>query len=643
MRDLVQRYVDQKLSRRGFIDGMKKLGFTMAAAEALLEPIEASENAAKEGGSSPGVQTMEGTGGELFVAQAKAAGVEYLFTNPGSFEVGFFDAFTDQPGMQLINGLHEGVVISMADGYHRASLKPAFVNVHVIAGTSQAAGQLYNASKDGSALVVTAGLNDNELWNDDAGLAPRPGFDQKEVVRQFTKISWECRSPEALPVMLRRGFKVADTAPGGPVYIAMAHHALEAKGIKGQILPGDRFMLRTRTRPSKSAVEDCAKMIAEAKNPILVVGDEVWKSGAQQTLLSFSEKFSLPIFAALSGYRNVPAMHPHNMGAFSMGHELIKRGVDLIVVIGAQDFGGRVVPKSPEVPESARIVRIGMDTAQMSRVYATDLALIGDVRESLTDLSAALGSVLIQERINKLAAERGAEAKGMANALRQRKAAAFQANFGKTPIHPDELNMTLARVMDKDGVVIGENLSESLAGKYDLFNFGFRDDEQQWIGNTGFSLGWGLGAAIGAKIAQPNRQAVCVIGDGSVMYSAPAFWTMKRYQIPVLTVVWNNHNYQTVRHAYANYKGKMEKTGHYAGMFLGEPNIDFPQLAASQGVKGERVTSGTEIEAALKRGIQATRDGNPYLVEVVVSRWGGGADSTWFEKFNLAEQRTRKV
>ncbi|HZS51379.1 MAG TPA: thiamine pyrophosphate-binding protein, partial [Bryobacterales bacterium] len=177
MRDLVQRYLDSKLSRRGFLSSMTGLGFTAAAAQAVLAPLEASERAAART-DIHGASMMEGTGGDLVIAQAKAAGAEYMFCNPGSFEVGLYDAFTDTPGMHLIMGLHEGVVISMADGYHRVTGRPAFVNVHVIAGTAQAGGQIYNASRDGSALVITAGLNDNENWSDEAGLAPRPGFDQ---------------------------------------------------------------------------------------------------------------------------------------------------------------------------------------------------------------------------------------------------------------------------------------------------------------------------------------------------------------------------------------------------------------------------------------------------------------------------------
>src|SRR4030095_11588059 len=128
------------------------------------------------------------------------AGSEYLFTNPGSFEVGLFDAQITS-GVPLIMGLHEGIVIAMADGYHSASMKSEFVNIHVVAGTAQATGQLYNASRDGSALVITAGLLDNEVWSDESILAPRPGYDQKEVTRQFTKISWEARQGASLPLM----------------------------------------------------------------------------------------------------------------------------------------------------------------------------------------------------------------------------------------------------------------------------------------------------------------------------------------------------------------------------------------------------------------------------------------------------------
>ena len=641
MQELIRGYLDRDLGRRGFVQRMAGMGFTLAAAKAFLEPLDASERAAVHPDAGAG-GTIEGTGGELVVAQAKAAGAEYLFTNPGSFEVGFYDAFTDTPGMQLIMGLHEGIVVSMADGYHRVSRKPAFVNVHVVAGTAQMAGQLYNASRDGSALVVTAGLLDNELWGDDVVLAPRPGFSQKEIVRQFTKISWEVRNAESLPLVLRRAFKVASTEPGGPVYMAMANYALETKGVKAQILPAERFLLRERVRPSAAAIEEAARMLVESKRPLLVPGDEVWKSGAQAELLEFSEKLGLPVALGSGAFRSFPVKHPHYLGGYDQQSEYVKRGVDLAIVIGAQDFGGRAMATSPIrsiEPPGARVIRIGIDTAAMGRTSPTDLALVGDVKEALADLRAAVESLLTKSRLAAFGGARSEEVRALTSAMRAKADAEAHQNFGRNPIHADELGATLARVIDPNAIVVSENLT----AKYDAFPFGFRENEPMWLGNTGASLGWGIGAATGAKLAAPDRQVVCSIGDGSVMYSASGFWTQVRYGIPVLTVVWNNHNYQTVRHAYDGYKGKMHKTGHYAGMYLGDPDIDFVKLAESQGVKGERVTAGSGLEAALKRGVTATRDGKPYLVEVVISRYGGGAESTWYEKFNLAEKRKQRV
>jgi thiamine pyrophosphate-dependent acetolactate synthase large subunit-like protein len=640
MQDLVRRYLDCGLSRRGFLENMAGLGFSLAAARAVLKSADAAETSAARLDTPAGGGILEGTGGELAVAQAKAAGVEYLFTNPGSYEAGFFDAFVDTPGMQLIMGLHEGIVLSMADGYHRVSRKPGFVNVHVIAGTAQMAGQLYNASRDGSAIVITAGLNDNELWNDDVLLGPSPGYDQKEIPRQFTKICWEARRAESLPLLLRRAFKVAATDPGGPVYLAMAHYALEAKGAKAQILPADRFLIRPRVRPHAAAVQSAARMLVEAAHPIVIAGDEVWKSGAQAEIVSFAEKLGLPVtMSGVQAYRNFPVRHPQYLGNFTLGSDYAKRGIDLVVFAGARDLGGKTVPQAAEAPAAARIMRIGIDTAAMGRTQATDLALVGDVKETLRDLSAAVDSLLTKPRLAAAAAARIGQYRGTVAAARAQAEAAARRNLGRKPIHPDELGSAMARTLDPDAIVVSENLT----GRYDAFNFGYREDEHTWIGNSGAGLGWGIGASIGAKLAAPDRQVVCSIGDGSVMYSASGFWTQARYGIPVLTVVWNNYNYQTVRFAYHDYKGRMAASGHYAGMYLGDPEIDFARLAESQGVKGEKVEDPGALEAALKRGIAATRDGKPYLIDVVIARYGGGAESTWHEKFNLAARRQRQV
>jgi thiamine pyrophosphate-dependent acetolactate synthase large subunit-like protein len=645
MREIVSSYLKKGISRRGFVNRLLGLGFSVASAEAILAPLDASERA---GSSEPVASgySFEGTGGALVVEQAKAAGVEYLFMNPGYLEVGFFDALVDAPGIQIIMGLHEGIVTAMADGYAKVSRKPGFINVHAIAGPAQMGGQLYNASRDGTPLVITAGLVDNEAWSDEYALAPRPGFDAKDVNRQFTKIAWDARQAASLPLMLRRAFKVAATEPGGPVFLAMAHYALEAKGVKAQILPAERFLLRERMRPETAAVQEAAQLLVEAKRPILVVGDEIWQSGAQAQVLALSEQLGLAVCDTRTCYSNFPVQHPHYLGMPGDGpnpelmkSEFVQRGVDLIVMVGARDFGGRVVPESPEVPPGARIVRMGLDTASMGRNYPTDVALIGDLNEALVDLQAAVKALVPKERLTDLASSRSQEVRAMTSAKRARAEATARANFGRNPIHPDELGAVMARTIDRDAIVVDENFT----GRHGALSYGFRENEQMRLATAGGGLGWGIGAATGAKLAAPDRQVICSIGDGAVMYSASGLWTQARYGIPVLTLVSNNYNYQIVRWAQDGYKGRMASSGHYPATYLGDPDIDFVKLAEGQGVKGERVMAGSELEPALKRGIAATRNGKPYLVEIVVSRYGGGADSTWHETFNLAARRKRNV
>ena len=208
-----------------------------------------------------------------------------------------------------------------------------------------------------------------------------------------------------------------------------------------------------------------------------------------------------------------------------------------------------------------------------------------------------------------------------------------------SPIHPDELGWALEQELDADAIFVSENLS----GSNQFLNTGFREDEKMWLSTSGAGLGWGVGAATGAKLGEPDRQVVCSIGDGSVMYSASGFWSQARYGVPVLTVVCNNLNYQTVRNAYVRYGGKMEQANRFTGMYLGDPEIDFVRLAGSQGIEGALVERSADLRPALRRGIDATRAGSPYLLDVRVRRTGGGADSTWHQAFNLADQRTRRV
>jgi len=627
---MITRYLNNTISRRGFIKNMLVSGYTIASANSVVKSLESLREESFL--SKAEYRAVKGSGGDLLVQQIKEAGIKYVFTNTGSYEVGFFDALVKEPGLQLILGLHEGIVISTADGYHRITKEPAFVNVHVIAGTAQMAGQLYNAHKDDSSLVVSAGLLDNEVFSDDIALGPSAGFDQKEINRQFTKISWEVKNPESIPVFTRRAFKVAMTQPGGPVYIAYANYALEAQNVRGKVVPKKNFMIPSEIKGAPGLIEKTAKLLIEAKNPVIIYGDEVWKSNAQDKAVEMAELLAVPVASSREAFRNFPTQHPLHVGRYSPGREILGKNVDLVISFGTKDFGRDRVTS---VTNQTKFVKCGINTSNIGRNYPFDLAVVGNVKEILSDLIDGIRGILTPGRINSIKASRLSTINAHTKSLRSKSLEQAKLNFKKSPIHPDRLGYEMSKVLDKDAVIVSENFG----GSYQFFSFGLREDETMWMFNTSYSLGWGVGAAIGAKLGRPDRQVVLSIGDGSVMYSASGFWTQARYGIPVLTVVWNNKNYQTVRRSFARYKGKMAETDHYAGIYLGDPDIDFVKLAQSQGVAGERVKSPEDIESSLKRGVQKTKDGKPYLIDVLVGRTGPGSESTWHQKFNLAEAK----
>jgi benzoylformate decarboxylase len=625
MNQLMQEFLAKRLSRRQFVQALTALGIGAVGVESLVRGADA----VARGADAAAGQTVTGTGGELVVAQMKAAGVRYLFTNPGSYEVGFFDAFLGQSGMTLIMGLHEGLVIAMADGYHKVSREPAFVNVHVIAGTAQAAGQLYNASRDGSAIVITAGLLDNETRSDERLLSPRPGFNQKDITRQFTKMAWESHHGDSVALMLRRAFKVATTEPGGPVYLAIPNTVLEGHA-SADIYERSHFLIPSDIPPDPGRITQVARLLLEAKSPALVFGDEVAKSGAQPEGLELAELLGLPVHEhGLPAYHSFPRRHSLFKGPFS------GKGKDVVVNLGEYDAGGDFdgAPASGTSYEpGAKVVRIGLNTQAIGRNNPFDVAMVANAKLALRAMIDALKSEASAARLRKLRESRW-------DGAPQREVAIDPSRVGNRVIHPDELGWTLEQVLDPDAIVVSENLG----GSNHFLSTGFRANEKSWISNSGAGLGWGIGAATGAKLAAPDRQVVCNIGDGSVTYSAAGFWTQARHEVPVLTVVCNNRNYQTVRLAYWRYQKKMAKADHYPGMHLGNPNIDFVKLAESQGVAGVRVEQSSDLRAALQKGIDATRAGQPFLVEVVVQKVGGGADSEWYQEFSLAKTRKRQV
>src|SRR5919197_2387451 len=285
-------------------------------------------------------KTITGTGGMLLVQTLKDAGVDYLFTNPGSAETGVFAALAETEDPRLVIGKHEGLVAAMADGYHRLSGKVGVVIAHVMGGSYQLAGQLFNAQVAGSSLLVIAGDWASEL-QDYRGLAPFPGLTQAESMRPITKDA-RCAyqvaaNPAAITVATIRALREATTPPTGPVYLSISAQLLNREGLEATIGEAADYKIE-RPGPARPAtVEKIAKRLGEAQCPVLMFGDDVWREGAQAEAVRLAEVLEAPVFSSRQIFANFPTRHPLYCGMYPASAEFARvTGLepDLIFLVG---------------------------------------------------------------------------------------------------------------------------------------------------------------------------------------------------------------------------------------------------------------------------------------------------------------------
>jgi benzoylformate decarboxylase len=575
-------------------------------------------------------KTITGTGGMLLIQTLKDAGVEYLFTNPGSAETGIFAALAESDEHRLVVGKHEGLVAAMADGYHRVSGKVGVVIAHVMGGSYQLAGQLFNAQHAGSALLVIAGDWASEL-QDFRGLAPHPGFSQAESMRSITKDARAAytvvANPAAIPVAIARALREASTPPTGPVYLSISATLLNRDGLEAEIGEGAGYRIEPPAPARPATVDAIARRLGAATCPVLMFGDDVWRGGGQAEAVRLAELLHAPVFPSRQVFVNFPNRHPLYCGMYPVSAEFTRlTGLtpDLIFLVGCQGVHGAV--------NEPAVMQIGPNPVLMGRHYPLDVAAQCDVKGTLQAIIEALPRVHGAEAVAGWARQRekvGAYAK----TLIEREEKLARDHESDPVIHPAVLESRLADVLPRDTVMVQESSTARTA----LLAFGHGG--MTWTRSGGGSLGFGVGAAIGAKIAVGRERPVMLhLGDGALGYSAMGFWTMARYNTAMLIVVSNNETYQIVRHNWANQMpdSKMVRDGKYPGLTLGAPSVDYVALARAQGVEGEPVTKVKELESALRRGLErVTRDNRPYLLDVSVAREGVGADATWDQDWQL--------
>jgi thiamine pyrophosphate-dependent acetolactate synthase large subunit-like protein len=269
------------------------------------------------------------------------------------------------------------------------------------------------------------------------------------------------------------------------------------------------------------------------------------------------------------------------------------------------------------------------------------VALLGDVKETAIALTEAVKQGLtpaLKAEVKK----RNEETKAFTDKLNESRMQFAKRTWDNAPISWGRLGFELNEGLDKDAVLVNEFGSS----KDSVFRwFRCAKDEKSSIGRTmGSALGWSMGAALGIKLALPDRQVCCMVGDGAVMFGQfESLWTVARHEIPVIFVVFNNRSYNETRVRHLSGGGKMAQQKKDLVNYLGNPDVAFADAAKAFGVKAELVKEPGDVKAAIKRAVAATREGKPYLLDVLMERTGPLAESTWYPKVSVAEMRQKKV
>jgi benzoylformate decarboxylase len=547
------------------------------------------------------------TGKRAFLELLRQEGVEVIFGNPGTTELPLMDALAVETSPRYVLALQEGAVMAMAGGYAQASGKLTAVNIHVAPGLGNAMGMLYDAQKAGAPILVTAGQHDQSF----AITEPILWAELPEIARPFVKWATEVRRLTDLPRLLHRAAKTALAPPTGPVFLSIPGDILNAEA---EIDLGRPTRIAPRLRGDAAAIEAAAKLLASAQNPVILAGDGVARSGAITEIVKLAETIGAP--AHLEGIDNstpFPSTHPLFRGPITRLAPQIRKTLaqhDLLLSIGADLFTMSLPSDLEAIPPGLPIIHLDADPWQLGKNYPAEVAILADPKAALSELTEAVAMAMSKTGKSEAERRRIALEAAIAEERAALKARAL-AEVGKVPIQPLALWQTIGEMLPKDIVVVDETLSSGPG----LRQLVAGDDGKSFFGMRGGGIGWGLPAAVGIKLALPDRPVLALIGDGSAMFNCQALWTAAHERLAVVFIILNNGAYRILKQRVNALRGHAAQTGRYIAMDLDDPRIDFTALARSMGVQAKRAATLEEVREALAAALGAE---GPTLIDVAL-------------------------
>lgn len=543
-------------------------------------------------------------GGQAFVRTLRECGIDTFFGLPGSTEAPLLEALRADGTIRYVLALHEGIAVAMADGYARATGRVGVVGLHTTVGTMNGMSQTYNAARDGTPLVVTAGHKDRAVLADD-GFCALP--DLPALLRPFTKFAWQTLTADAIPADLARAIHFATTPPAGPSYLVVPEDLMGAE-VPGGAAP-KVARLGVATLPDPDAIKVAVSALARASRPVVVVGTHA--AAATTELAAAAEAFEVGILAAdltdLAVLR-FPTTDPHYIGVYGEQPEALE-GCDLVVAVGCRVFFPFSNRNRPNLPAGARLIHVHPDASEVGRLQDTEVGLVGDPAAILRELAAEL------ERSGGLSdAVRRDREKHVRHVAKIRREAAVreeEALHDARPAAVASIAAELGRELPANAIVV----EEAVRGSRLVFRHGAIPPGAEIWRSTGGSLGWGLPAAVGAKLGRPDRPVVLITGDGSFQFSVQALWTAVDQRLPLVVVVLDNGGYLAVKRAIEAHLGVPHDRRTHPGTEIA--GIDNVAIARGYGAEAVAVESPQDFAATFA---QAWRSEKVTVISVPVAQ-----------------------
>ena len=583
------------------------------AARATGPAAVTGRDAAGVAGGNGSAQNPGGaaTGHRKLLEQLRADGVGHLFGNPGSSEEGLLDEIARFGDIQYVMGLAEAGLVCTADGYAQASGRPAVLLLHSGVGLGNAVGSLYHALRRQTPMVVLAGEAGVEYDALDAHMAA----DLVAIARPVTKYATRVIHPGSLLRLLRRCLKIAQTPPYGPVFLALPQDILDQPNIEPvlrTVVPDVGIM------PSPTAITEAARLLAGARNPVILAGDGVANRNATGELASLAQTWGADVYGAMASELLMDWAHPLYGGLtghmFGTASAKLVADADAVLICGTYLFPDVFGLTSNPIRADVPVVHIDLDPTAIAKNHPVNLGLVGCPKLALAALDTALVGAMSPDQ-RSAAAERLDTRSTEREQVRVQARRADRQRRDEIPLRMSAVAQVLADLVPADAIIFDESLTNS-------------PELTRWITprlpgtffqTPGGTLGVGLPGAIGAKLARPDRTVIGFSGDGGAMYTFQALWTAAHHRIGAKFVVCHNGGYRLLKENLVEYWRERGSTGDEFPPFfdVGEPTVDYLALAQGLGVRAERIAKPDQIEPVLRAMLD--HDG-PFLVEVQLER-----------------------